>query len=195
MSQLRDKMQGDLKLAGMCENTQKAYLRCTARFSNHFGKSPAKLGEEEVRAYLLYLMEGRKVSSSTYNVYAAALCFLYRQTLRRPDVVQGVKRLRARRKLPTIPTREEVEQICAQLPLHMRAIAVLAYGSGLRVSEICQLRVEDIDSKRMQIHVEHGKGDKQRRALLSRTGLTLLRAYWKARKVKGPLLFPGRRPV
>lgn len=192
MSRLRDRMQGDLKLAGLCENTRTAYLQCASRFSSYFGKSPAKLGEAEVRAYLLYLMEDRRVSASTYNVYAAALCFLYRETLRRPDVVHGVKRLRVRRKLRTIPTCEEVERILEHLPLHMRAIAVLAYGSGLRVSEICQLRVEDIDSKRMQIHVEHGKGDKQRRALLSHTGLALLRTYWKSSKVIGPLLFPGR---
>jgi integrase/recombinase XerD len=192
MSRLRDRMQEDLKLAGLGENTQKTYLRCVARFSRHFGKSPAQLGEAEVRAYLLYLMGGRRVSASTYNVYAAALCFLYRQTLRRPSVVFGVKRLRVRRKLPTIPTCDEVARILARLPLHMRAIAVLAYGSGLRVSEICQLRIEDIDSTRMQIHVERGKGDKQRRALLSHAGLALLRAHWKSSKVVGPLLFPGR---
>jgi integrase/recombinase XerD len=192
MSRLRDRMQEDLKLAGLCENTQKTYLRCVARFSNHYKKSPKKLGQVEVRAYLLNLIEKRTVTASTYNVYAAALCFLYRQTLNRPAVVDGIKRLRKRRKLPAILTRSEFEQILVHLTLRMRAIAVLAFGSGLRISEICQLRIEDIDSTRMQIHIEHSKGEKQRRTLLSKMGLKLLRAYWQSYKVKGPLLFPGR---
>lgn len=191
MSRLRDRMQEDLKLAGLCENTQRTYLRCVARFSHHFGKSPKALGQSEVRAYLLNLIENRTLSAATYNVYAAALCFLYRQTLNRPDVVDGIKRLKARRKLPAILTREEVERLLEHLTLRMRAIAVLAFGSGMRISEICQLRIEDIDNTRMQIHIEHSKGDKQRRTVLSRMGLTLLREYWKAYKVKGPLLFPG----
>jgi integrase/recombinase XerD len=149
-------------------------------------------GTSRVRAYLLQLMEKRRLSASSYNVYAAALCFLYRQTLRRPEVVQGVQRLRVWRKLPTLPTRDEIERVFEQLPLHMRTIAVLAYGSGLRVSEICQLRVQDIDSSRMQVHVERSKAGKQRRALLSHAGLALLRSYYKSYKVTGPLLFPGR---
>jgi site-specific recombinase XerD len=187
-------MQEDLKLAGLCKNTQETYLQCVARFSNHFGKSPVRLGKADVRAYLLNLIKDRKLTASTYNVYAAALCFLFRRTLRRPEVVDGIKPLRTRRKLPAILTRDEFERVCAQLTLRMRTIAVLAYGSGLRISEICQLRIEDIDSKRMQIHIEHSKGEKQRRALLSRTGLALLRTYWKTYKVKGPLLFPGNVP-
>jgi site-specific recombinase XerD len=186
-------MQEDLKLAGLCENTQKTYLRCVARFSRHFGKSPNALGQVEVRAYLLDLIEKRTLSASSYNVYAAALCFLYRRTLKRPAVVDGIKRLRPRRKLPAILTREEFEQILAHLTLRMRAIAVLAFGSGLRISEICQLRIEDIDSPRMQIHIERSKGEKQRRTVLSKMGLTLLRAYCKTHKVKGPLLFPGKK--
>ena len=194
MSRLRDRMQEDLKLAGRCENTQKTYLRCVARFSYHYGKSPKALGQSEVRAYLLDLIEKRTVSASTYNVYAAALCFLYRITLNRPDVVVGIKRLKARRKLPAILTREEFERLLEHLTLRMRSIAVLAFGSGLRISEICQLRICDIDSTRMQIHIERSKGDKQRRTVLSRKGLTLLREHWKACKVKGPLLFPGKVP-
>lgn len=194
MSRLRDRMQEDLKLAGLCENTQRTYLRCVARFSRHFGKSPKALGQSEVRAYLLNLVEKRTHSASTYNVYAAALRFLYRRTLSRPDVVDGIRRLKAKRKLPAILTREEFERLLEHLTLRMRAIAVLAFGSGLRISEICQLRIEDIDSTRMQIHIERSKGEKPRRTVLSRMGLTLLREYWKTYKVKGPLLFPGKVP-
>jgi len=194
MSRLRDRMQEDLKLAGRCENTQKTYLRCVARFSHHFGKSPKALGQPEVRAYLLELIERRKVSASTYNVYAAALCFLYRTTLNRPDVVDWIRRLKVRRRLPAILTREEFERLLEQLTLRMRTIAVLAFGSGLRISEICQLRVEELDTTRMQVHIEHSKGDKQRRTVLSQLGLTLLRKHWKANKVRGPLLFPGKIP-
>lgn len=192
MSRLRNRMQEDLKLAGLCENTQKTYLLCVARFSRQYGKSPNALGQSEVRAYLLNLLERRTVSASTYNVYAAALCFLYRRTLNRPDVVDGIRRLKARRRLPAILAREEFERVLMHLTLRMRAIAVLAFGSGLRISEIRQLRIEDIDSTRMQIHVERSKGEKQRRTVLSRMGLTLLREHWKTCKVKGPLLFPGK---
>jgi hypothetical protein len=78
-------MQGDLKLCGFCENTRRTYIRCAARFSQHYGKSPSKLGRAEIRAYLLYLIEEKKLSASTYNVYAAALAFLYRETLERPQ--------------------------------------------------------------------------------------------------------------
>ena len=192
MSRLREKMQGDLKLAGLCHNTQQTYLRCVAKFSSYFGKSPTQLGPDQVRAFLLSLIEKRRLSVSTYNVYAGALCFLYRTTLGRPEVVYGLKRRRARRALPVLLTSDEFERICAHLTLRMRTIAVLAYGSGLRISEICQLRIEDIDSQRMQIHIDRSKGEKPRRALLSRTGLALLRSYWKAYKVKGPLLFAGK---
>src|SRR5512133_4753 len=129
MSRLRDRMQEDLKLAGRCENTQKTYLRCVARFSRHFGKSPKALGQPEVRAYLLELIERHKVSASTYNVYAAALCFLYRTTLNRPDAVAGIGRLKARRRLPAILTREEFGRLLEHLTLRMRTIAVLAFGS------------------------------------------------------------------
>jgi integrase/recombinase XerD len=194
MSRLRDRMQEDLKLAGLCDNTQKTYLRCVAIFSRHWGRSPKALGQSEVRGYLLDLIERRTASASTYNVYAAALCFLYRRTLNRPDVVDGIRRLKPKRRLPAILTREEVERVLVQLTLRMRAIAVLAFGSGLRISEICQLRIEGIDRTRMQIHIECSKGEKQRRTVLSRMGLALLREYWKAYKVKGPLLFPGKEP-
>jgi len=153
MSRLRDKMQGDLKLCGFCENTRKTYIRCAARFSQHYGKSPSELGRDEIRAYLLYLIEERKLSVSTYNVYAAALAFLYRETLQRPQEVLWIKRLRVRRNLPTILTSQEVERILAELTLRMRVIVLLAYGAGLRISEICQLQVQDIDSSRMQIHI------------------------------------------
>jgi integrase/recombinase XerD len=193
MSRLRDRMQEDLKLAGLCENTQKTYLRCVSRFSNHYKKSPGKLGQVEVRKYLLQLVEVYRRSASTYNVYAAALCFLYSQTLRRPEVVVGIKHLRVKRRLPDVLTQGEVERICEHLSLCMRTIAILAYGSGLRISEICSLRVKDIDSNRMQIHVDHGKGDKARRTLLSDNGVALLRAHWRTLPPKSELLFPGCR--
>jgi site-specific recombinase XerD len=194
MSRLRDKMQGDLKLCGFCENTRRTYIRCAARFSQHYGKSPSKLGRAEIRAYLLYLIEEKKLSASTYNVYAAALAFLYRETLERPQEVLWIKRLRVHRNLPTILTRQEVERILAELTLRMRVVVLLAYGAGLRISEICQLQVQDIDSSRMQIHIQHGKGDRQRHALLPKCALVPLRAYWREYKVTGSLLFPGKKP-
>ncbi len=194
MGRLRDKMEGDLRLCGLSENTRKAYLRCVAKFSRHYGKSPSKLGRAEIRDYLLHLIEGRKCSTSTYNVYISALAFLYRQTLGRPQDVWWIKRVKVRRNIPHILTGEEVERILAKLTLRMRVMALLAYGSGLRISEICQLRIEDIHSDRMMIHVQQGKGDRPRRALLPRSALLLLRVYWRDYKLKGPWMFPGRKP-
>lgn len=193
MGRLRDKMEDDLKLRGLCENTRKTYLRCAAKFSRHCGKSPSKLGRAEIREYLLHLVKERKCSASTYNVYISALSFLYRLTLGRPEEVSWLKHVKVRRNIPHILTGEEVERIVAKLTLRMRVIALLAYGSGLRISEICHLRIEDIHSDRMMIHVQRGKGDRPRRALLPKSGLVLLRVYWRDYKVKGPWLFPGTK--
>ena len=192
MGKLRDKMAEDLKLKGLSSNTQKTYLYCAASFARHHGMSPTQMGREQVRDYLLHLVEEQNAKPGTYNVHAAALRFLYGCTLNRPEEVAWVGRMKVRRRQPAILSVEEVERLLAALPsLRLQAIVVAAYGSGLRVSEVCRLRVEDIDSQRMVIQVRHGKGDRDRYTVLSKRLLELLRAYWKEARPAGQQLFPG----
>ena len=195
MGQLRDKMAGDLKLKGLSTNTSKTYLYCAAAFVRHYRKPPAEMGRDEVRDFLLHLIEERKVQAATYNVYAAAVRFLYACTLDRPEEVAWIGGMKVKQRLPAILSVEEVERLLAELTsLKLQAVVLAAYGSGLRISEACKLRVEDIDSKRMVILVRSGKGDRDRHTLLPRRLLELLRAYWKETRPAGPELFPGRKP-
>lgn len=196
MSKLREKMAADLRLKGFRPNTQEAYLRCVRRFANHFGRSPDRLGEAEVRAFLDFLTCERKASTSTRRVYLGALKFLYRVTLGRPAAVVKIPYPRVAQPLPDILSRGEIEQmLAATRSLKHRAILMTAYGAGLRVSEICALRVTDIDSERMLIHVHDGKGGKDRYVMLSPRLLVVLREYWRQRRAApGPYLFAGGRP-
>lgn len=195
MGKLRDKMEGDLKLRGLSVNTRKTYLNCAAAFVKHCGKTPSAMGRGEVRDFLLHLIEERKVKPSTYNVYAASLRFLYACTLGRPEEVAWVGHMKVRHHLPAILSIEEVERLLAELgSLKLTAIVMAAYGAGLRVSEVCRLCVQDIDSQRMVIHVRNGKGDRDRHTMLPKRLLEVLRAYWKQARPAGPELFPGRAP-
>ena len=195
MGKLKDKMDGDLKLRGLCENTRATYLRCAEAFVKHYMKPPAALGKTEVRDYLLLGVEERKWAPSTYNVHAAALRFLYSYTLERPEEVAWIGQMRVTHRLPAILSSEEIERLLAALgSLRMQAIVMTAYGAGLRVSEVLSLRVEDIDSRRMVIHVQHGKGDRDRYTMLPERLLETLRAYWREKRPPGPELFAGRKP-
>ena len=195
MGKLRDKMEGDLKLRGLCENTRATYLRCAEAFVRHYMKSPTVLGKDEVRDYLLLGVEKRKWAASTYNVHAAALRFLYSYPLERPEEAAWIGQMRVTHRLPAILSSEEVERLLGALgSLRMQAIVMTAYGAGLRVSEVLNLRVEDVDSRRMVIHVQHGKGDRDRYTMLPKRLLETLRAYWKQKRPPGPELFPGRMP-
>jgi site-specific recombinase XerD len=188
-------MTGDLKLRGLSKNTRETYLYCVAVFVRHHGKSPKVMGRQEVRDFLLHLIEHRKVKPSTYNVYAAALKFLYGSTLDRPEEVAWIGWMKARHAAPSILNAEEVERLLAELgSLKLQAIVTAAYGAGLRISEACKLRVEDIDSQRMVIAVKGGKGDRDRHTMLPRRLLEVLRRYWKEVHPTGPALFPGRNP-
>lgn len=195
MGKLRDKMDGDLKMHGRSDTTRRTYLACVASFAKHHGRSPAAMGKHEVRDFLLHLVEKRKVKASTYNVYAAALRFLYACTLEQPQVVAWVGYMKVRHHVPEILSKEEVERLLIELgTLQIRAIILAAYGAGLRISEACRLRVPDIDSQRMVLHVKSGKGDRDRYTVLPQCLLETLRAYWRAERPSGPELFPGRRP-
>ena len=196
MSKLREKMEADLRLKGFRPNTQVAYLRCVRRFATHFGRSPDRLGAAEVRAFLDVLACERQASPSTRRVYLAALRFFYRVTMERPTVVVHIPFPRVPQPLPDILSPAEIAQrLALTRSLKHRAILMTAYGAGLRVSEICALRVTDIDSPRMVIHIHDAKGGTDRYVMLSPQLLRVLRAYWRQRRAApGPYLFAGGRP-
>ena len=146
-----------------------------------------------VRQYLLHLVEHEKLSPITHNVYAAALWFLYTHVLARPRVVEKLPRRKLVHKIPAVLTVEEVERLLGALTSPTcRAVAMLAYGAGLRVSEACKLRVEDIDSAAGVIHVRGAKRNRDRDVMLSPRLLQELRSYFRHRRPPGPELFPGR---
>lgn len=198
MTELRRRMLEDMRLRNLSLNTQKRYLDRVAAFAGHFGKSPELLGPDEIRAYQLYLVEERRLSSSSINVTVCALKFLYRVTLGRPWEVERVVLSRREKKLPVVLSQEEVARFFAAIEsLKYRAILVTAYAAGLRVTEVTRLKVSDIDSSRMTIRVDQGKGQKDRYVMLSGRLLGLLREYWKEYRPSG-WLFPGKtadRPV
>jgi len=194
MGKLHDKMREDLELRGMRANTVSSYLRCASQFARHFNRSPEQMGASEIRQFFLYLKDTRKISPATFNVYGGAIRFLYRVTLNRPEEVSSLPRMKVPMRLPTILSGTEVERLLRAIesPKH-RAMTMLAYGAGLRVSEIAKLEAGDIDSKRMVIRIRDTKRGRERYVMLSPILLDALRAHWKASRPRSSLLFPGRR--
>src|SRR6516164_3549308 len=194
MTPLRQRMIEDMKLRNLSLRTIETYVMRAAGFARYYGRSPAALGREEVRAYLLHLVQQKKVSWSVYNQTVAALRFLYEVTLNREGVMVRVRCPKQPKKLPTVLSLDETARFFAAiLSVKHRAILMTAYAAGLRLSEVVGLRVEDIDSQRMVIRVRQGKGRKDRNVMLSPRLLTLLREYWKAAKPTD-WLFPGEVP-
>ena len=192
MGKLRDQMEMDMRLRRFSPKTITCYLACMKGVAKHFRKSPAELGDEEIRAYLHYLMEERKASQSVLVQTYSALKFFFENTLQKQWNAIRIPRCKQRRKLPGVLTREEVESILsATKNLKHRAILMTLYSAGLRIGEVTRLKASDIDSGRMMIRVNEGKGLKDRYTLLGERNLEILRRYWKAYR---PLewLFPGR---
>jgi integrase/recombinase XerD len=194
MGQLQTKMLEDLQLRGYAPTTCKEYVRCARSYVAYHMRPPTELGERDVRRFLLYLAQERKVGPATIKMHTAAIKFLYQRTLDRPEVVALVPYIKVPQKLPDILSGSEVDRLLAALEsTAYRAIVMTAYGAGLRISEVCPLQVDRLDPKRMLIHV-HGKGGRDRFVALPAQVLTTLRAYWKETRPKGPRLFPGRTP-
>ncbi len=192
MTKLRQRMLEDMQIRNLAMATQKRYVDRVAAFAKYFQRSPEQLGSEQIRKYQIYLLNEKKLSSSTLNVTVCALRFLYKITLKRDWDISRIPHARRERKLPVVLSPEEVAQFLhAVKSVKYRAILITAYSAGLRVSEAVRLNVRDIDSKRMVIRVEQGKGRKDRYVMLSPRLLDLLREYWKSYR---PVdwLFPGR---
>jgi site-specific recombinase XerD len=196
MGLLRDRMEAEMKLRGYSPSTRDSYLRYMQRFVEYYGgRSPLRLGANEVRGFLLDLLERQKATPSVHHMCVAAIRFFYVSTLKRPEVVADVRFPKVPRALPEILTGEEVERLLNCITsIRNRTMAALAYAAGLRITEICRLKPEDIDSDRGLIHVRRGKGDKPRQVMLSARLLLQLREYWRIVRPQGPYLFPGPEP-
>lgn len=190
-----ERLYQDMQLRSYSYHTQEVYGRVVRDFLAFSGKPVELLNEQDVRNYTLHLMKG-KLSKNSINTYQAAIRFFFGVTLNRTMNYLQMPRLKKDHSLPVILSREEIAKLftCCENPKH-RAMFALAYGSGLRVSEICALRVQDIDSKQMRVFVRSGKRNKDRYTLLSRYTLEILRDYWRHYRPNHPegLLFPGWR--
>jgi integrase/recombinase XerD len=191
MSLLRRRMIEDMTIRNLSPATQRSYLHAVSRFSQYFGRSPDRLGLEDVRAYQVNLAS-KGVAWGSLNQVVCALRFFYGVTLGQATIPERIAYARAPRKLPTVLSGDEVVRFLESVSsLKARVALTTAYAAGLRVSEVAVLKGCDIDSNRMVMRIEHGKGGKERHAMLSAPLLGILRSYW--RLTRPPLyLFPGR---
>ena len=191
MGQLRDQMEADLKIGGYSPSTQKIYLLYARHFAAHFMRSPADLGADDVRLFLLHLVQDKQASRETIRQVRSSLRFLYTVTLNRPVEIEWLPVPRKQKRLPVVLSGTEVAALldAVRAPKYRMIITVM-YAAGLRISEACTLQSEDIDSKRKVIRIR-GKGDKERCTLLSERLLSGLRDYWRQTRPEGGWLFPG----
>jgi len=194
MTSLRQRMIGDMQVRNLSPHTQASYVQQVSLFARHFRQAPEALGPEEIRAYQLYLTNERKLATSSILIAIAALRFLYKVTLQKDwPWDQTIPAPKKPQTLPIVLSPEEVRQFLACVPgLKHRTILTACYAAGLRISEAIRLKVTDIDSQRMVIRVEQGKGQKDRYVMLSPKLLDTLRAWWRVAKPRG-WLFPGHR--
>ena len=195
MTPLRQRMLDALVLRGKAVRTQEAYIDAVVRMSGHFGRSPDTLTSQEVQQYLLHLLRERKLARSSVNQYGCAYRFFYGTVLGWDGDAFQIPLAPAPQRLPEILSREELARLfAAACHDKARTFLMLAYGTGLRLSELCHLRAEHIDSHadRMCIRVEQGKGGKDRYVPLADDVLQLLRAWWRSAH-PGPWLFGALR--
>jgi len=200
ISPLRQRMIEDMTLRKLSEKTQSGYLRWVKHFTRFLGGSPDTATAEDLRRYQLHLSES-DVSRISLNAAVTALRFFFEVTLGRGELMAKMSHVRVPRKLPVVLSPEEVERLLDAAPgLKYKAALSVAYGAGLRVSEVVALKVDDIDSRRMVIRVDQGKGRKDRYVMLSPTLLGVLRAWWREANARGKMLphgwlFPGQDPL
>jgi integrase/recombinase XerD len=191
MSPLRRRMIEDMTVRNLSPATQRSYVHAVAKFARFFGRSPEKLDLEDVRAFQVHLVAGG-MSWPALNQTVCALRFLYGVTLGRPELPERIAHAREPRTLPVVLSADEVVRFLEAVPsLKCRAALTTAYAAGLRASEVASLKVTNIDSSRMVIRVEQGKGGRDRYVMLSPQLLRILRAYWQMAR-PAQWLFPGR---
>ena len=200
ISPLRQRMIEDMRMRKFGEKTQYHYVRAVRQFAKYLGRSPDSASVEELRNYQLYLVD-HGTSPASLNASICGLKFFFGVTLDRPEAMAKMKPVHLPRKLPDILSPDEVKRLIAAAGnlKHQTALA-LAYATGLRVNEVVHLKVSDIDSQRMTLRVEQGKGQKDRYAMLSPLLLERLRVWWRVARAQGKMLdggwlFPGLNPI
>ncbi len=200
ISPLRQRMIDDMSLRKLSPKTQTGYIRAVKNFTRFFERSPDQASAEDLRRFQLHMVS-TGVSRISINATLTALRFFFEVTLERPEAMRKVSMVRVERKLPVVLSPEEVGRVLQAAPgLKYKAALSLSYGAGLRASEVVGLKVRDIDSQRMVIRIEQGKGRKDRYAMLSPSMLNVLRAWYRNARSKGKMLpggwlFPGQNPV
>jgi integrase/recombinase XerD len=191
MSPLRRRMIEDMTVRNLSPATQRSYVHAVSKFSRYFDRSPDRLGLEDVRAFQVHLV-ATGISWPALNQTVCALRFFYGTTLGHGEIPERIPYAREPRKLPVVLSADEVIRFLEAVPsLKTRAALTTAYAAGLRASEAVGLKVADVDSGRMVIRVEHGKGGKDRYVMLSAQLLGILRTYWRLARPRY-WLFPGR---
>ena len=194
MTSLRQKLIDEIQLRGFSLHTQDSYVRCVTGLARFYHRSPDQIGDEEIKAYLLHLLREKKLAFSSLIVAVSGLRFFFGNILHRPtkEIEQALPRMKKPVLRPKLYSVQELERLFEWPGLNRkhRALFMTTYAAGLRVSEVCQLRVADLLSDRHQIHVVQGKGKKDRYTLLSPRLLVELRSYWRLYRPKD-WLFPS----
>jgi len=200
VSPLRQRMIEDMTLRKLGPSTQDHYIRAVVRFTRYLGRSPDTATAEELRQFQLHMVEAG-VSSTTINATLTGLKFFFEQTLEKPGLLKKIQRVYEPRKIPEVLSIEEVTRLLeATDSLKYKAALSIGYGSGLRASEIVHVKITDIDSDRMLLRIEDGKGQQDRNAMLSPGLLKILRSWYRQGRAEqkmlpGGWLFPGQNPV
>ena len=194
ISPLRQRMIDDMTARHFGEKSQKDYIRCVKNLTVFLGRTPETADIEDLRRFRLHLIDS-SLSVSSVNTAMQALRFFFSVTLDRPELLKALFRVQGPQKLPTVLTQEEVARLLDAAPgAKYKAALSVAYGAGLRASEVLSLKVSDIDSARMLLRVQQGKGRKDRHAMLSPMLLDILREWWRIGRPEA-WLFPGQNPV
>ena len=185
--QMLKRMSLDIRMRGLAESTNDSYVRYAGKFLDYCGKPAEELDECDAREYLIHLMHEGRLDTSSINQYNAAIRFYFAVTLNRTINYLQLPRFKKRKTLPVIMTREETQRLIdGCMNVKHKSFLLLAYGSGLRISEVAALRIKDIDSKAMRVFVRGGKGKKDRYTILSNECLCTLREYWSIYRPKHP---------
>jgi integrase/recombinase XerD len=191
VTQLRKKMLEEIQRRNYSHRTAGTYVRIVREFAEYFHQSPDKLGPEQIRQYQAHLFQAKKLAPATVSQYVSALRFLFVKTLRRHFLAEYIPFPKSRKRLPTVLSPEEVTRLIdSARNLYHRTLLMTLYSTAMRRAELCRLKVHDVDSKRMMIRIDQGKGRRDRDVPLSPKLLETLRVYWRWMRPT-TFLFPG----
>lgn len=183
--EILDRLKFDLEVHNRSQSTIEDYIRRVRCFQDHFDRPADQMREPEIAEYIHYLLHTKKISPASVNTYNSSIRFVYAYTLDVNLNLKKIPRVKQTRRIPDLPDKSELRKIFDCAPsLKYKAVLMTIYGSGLRISEVCNLRIKDIDSKNMRIFVNQGKGSKDRYTLLPAATLEILREYWSQYRPK-----------